>query len=272
MPLARTVAAAALTVLAGLGCMVPALAGLNRQDLSQAGFHLIPGTPLPSATVLHGQFGDMTLGAALAGKPALLVFTDYRCQSLCGVILDELADTLPKVSLALGRDYNVVSVALDSTQTQADATAFKDRHTGGSTLRDGGLFFTDDAPALRDLEASVGLIAPYDAEHKQFAHPAGLILVDAKGRAQRVMSPFALDPLDLKLTLTETGAAANTLVGHALLLCYAFDPVSGIYTLRIERVLSIAAAITILLMAGGIGLFLREERRVRRQRPRGVTS
>ena len=251
---------------------VPALAGLTRQELAKAGFHLKPGALLPMQAVLHGPTGDTSLGAVLDGKPALVTFTDYRCQSLCGIILDELAATLPNVQLALGRDYNVVSLALDSAQTQADATAFRDRHTAGSPVHDGAHFFTNDAAALRQLEASVGLVAPFDPEHQQFAHPAGLILVDANGRAQRILSPFALDPFDLKLALTETGAAPTSFVGHALLLCYGFDPLTGVYTLRIERVLAFAAAATILCLGGGVGLLLWRERRLRRRKALQTTA
>ena len=89
----------------------------------------------------------------------------------------------------------------------------------------------------------------------------GLVLVDAKGRAQRILSPFALDPFDLKLALTETGAAPLSLTGHALLLCYGWNPAAGLYTLRVERVLGIAAAATVLLMGAAIAWFLLGERR-----------
>ena len=171
-----------------------AQAGLNRHDLAEAGFHLTPGTLLPTDATMHTPTGDTTLGSLLADRPALLVFTDYRCESLCGVVLDRLADVLPAVPLNLGRDYNVIAVALDGMQTQTDAVAFRDTHTRGSTLHDRGHFLTNDAPALTRLESSVGLVAPFDAEHKQFAHPAGLVLVDADGKAQRILSPFALDP------------------------------------------------------------------------------
>ena len=244
-----------------------AQAGLAPRDLADAGFHLEAGTPLPAGALMHSPTGDAALGTILAGKPALLVFTDYRCQSLCGVVLDQLADTLPNVSLELGQDYNVIAVALDSRQTQADAATFRDIHTKGSTLHERGRFLTNDAPALASLEASVGLVAPFDAEHKQFAHPAGLVLVDAEARATRVLSPFALDPFDLKLALTETGGAPSSIIGHALLLCYGWNPVAGLYTLRIERVLMAAAALTIVLIAGTVGLFLWRERRLRRDPP-----
>jgi protein SCO1/2 len=241
----------------------PAAAALTRQALKDVGFHLVPGAPMPATAALRGLDGrDTTLGRALDGKPALLVFTDYRCESLCGIVLDQLAETLPKARLRLGTDYNVISVALDPTQTAADATRFRDQHTTGSPLRDLGLFFTDDAPALAALRDSVGLVAPFDAEHKQFAHPAGLVVIDAAGKARRVLSPFALDPLDLRLALTDGGAEPSSFVAHALLLCYGWNPVAGVYTLRIERVMAIAAALTIVLIGLGVGLLLYHERRV----------
>ena len=251
---------------------VSANARLDRRDLANAGFHLLPGTRLPVDAPLHGAGGDTTLGAALAGKPTLVVFTDYRCQSLCGVVLDELAETLPNMPLTLGSDYNVISLSLDSRQTQDDATAFRDRHTRGSSLQAGGMFFTEDQEPLRAIENSVGLVAPFDVEHRQFAHPAGLVLVDADGRAQRILSPFALNPFDLKLALTETGAAPRSLIGHALLLCYGFDAIAGVYTLRIERILASSALATILLLGGGVGWLLWRERRLRRRRAVGAAS
>ena len=255
--------AALLFTLAVL-CGAPA-AALTRLELKDAGFHLVPGVALPGSAVLHGpQARDTTLGQALAGKPALLVFTDYRCESLCGVILDQLAGTLTNVGLTLGEDYNVISIALDAAQTQADATAFRDAHTKTSALHDAGLFFTNDAAPLQALRASVGLIAPFDVAHHQFAHPAGLVLVDAHGLAQRVLSPFALDPLDLKLALTEGGAAPLSLGAHALLLCYGWNPVAGLYTLRVERVMMMAAAATILLIGLTVAGFLYRERRLAR--------
>ena len=258
-----TLAVLAATLLAA----APAAAGLERAALKDVGFHFQPGALLPKAAVLHGPHGDLTLGQALDGRPALVTFTDYRCESLCGVILDQLAGTLPRVPLTMGRDFNVISVALSGSQTQADAASFRDAHTGGSALHDAALFLTENPPALEAMKASVGLVAPFDAEHKQFAHPAGVMLVDAAGRVQRILSPFAMDPLDLKLALTESGAAPASLTSHLLLLCYGFNPAAGIYTLRIERVMAIAAAATIALIVAGVSTLLLVERRRRRAMP-----
>jgi protein SCO1 len=264
MRLRRAVTTSAKALLALAACASPALAGLTPRDLAGAGFHLQPGAALPAAAVLHTPAGETTLGSALGGRPALVTFLDYRCRSLCGVVLDELADTLPNMPLALGRDYRVIALGLDPGQAPADAAAFRDQHTRGSALHEGAVFATEDAQTLQQIEATVGLVAPYDAEHGQFAHPAGLILVDAAGRAQRVVSPFALNPFDLKLALTDSGAAPTSVVGRVLQLCYGFNAVTGLYTLRVERILAVFAALTVMFLAGLVGWLLRLERRQRR--------
>ena len=253
-----------LAVAALVGGLTLPAAALTQRVLNGAGFHLVPGSPLPADAVLRYVHGTQTLGKALAGKPALLVFTDYRCQSLCGLILNQLAQTLPHVGLALGRDYNVISVALDPAQTVTDAVTFRDQHTQGSPLHDAGRFFTDGKDALAAMRASTGLVAPFDPEHHQFAHPAGLVLVDAKGRAQRIISPFAMDPLDLKLALLEGGAAANSLSARAVLLCYGWNATTGLYTIQVERILMIGAAATAGLLALAVGGMLYRERRTGR--------
>ncbi len=254
--LGRWIAAIALAA-----CLLaPAAAALTRRDLAEAGFHLKPGTALPAGAVLHATGGDTTLGRALAGKPAFLVFTDYRCESLCGLVLDQLAAALATVPLRLGRDYEVVSVALDPAQTADDAAAFRAAHARGTDVQRQGLFFTEDARSLALLRESVGLVAPFDAEHRQYAHPAGVVLVSAQGKAERILSPFALERRDLLLALSEQGAPAS-LSTHALLLCYGWDPVSGTYTVQVEQSLAVAGGVTILALALGIALLMRRERR-----------
>ncbi len=240
--------------------LTPATAALTRRDLAEAGFHLTPGTMLPADAVLRTAAGETTLGQALAGRPALLVFTDYRCESLCGLVLDQLAAALATVPLRLGTDYVVLSVALDPAQTQDDAAAFRAAHAGGTDVQKKGLFLTEDARSLELLSSSVGLVAPFDSEHRQYAHPAGVVLVSAQGRAERVLSPFALERRDLLLALSEQGAPTS-LSTHALLLCYGWDPVSGTYTVQVEQSLAVAGGVTILALALGIALLMRRERR-----------
>lgn len=253
----------AVLTLAALGACGPACAGLDQQTIAQAGFRFQPGAQLPMSASVVGAQGPTTLGAVLDRKPALLLFVDYRCRSLCGVMLDELADVIPQVNLDLGRTYSVVTVALDDAQTREDADAFRDQHTRGSKLRTQAQFLTEGRDARMAIWRSVGLVAPFDSEHRQFAHPAALVVVDAHGQAQQLLSPFALNALDVTLALSGSGPSTSSLGTRLLHLCYGWDPLVGQYTLRIERILSVIAAGTVAVLAGGICLLLLAERQKR---------
>ena len=240
--------------------VAPAATALTRAELDTAGFHLTPGTMLPGDVVLQDAAGgNVSVGRALDGRPSLVLFVDYGCQTLCGVILDGLGAALDAVDLRPGIDYRVLVVPLDPRSTTSDLIAFRDRHTAGTRLHDSGMFFTGERQALAHLRAAVGLVVPFDAENQQFAHPAGLVLVDSAGRAQKVLPAFAVDPLDLKLGLTE-GAAAPSLGGHALLLCYGWDAASGLYTLQIRRLLGLGCLVFLALVIGPLAWHLRRER------------
>src|SRR5262245_39408175 len=69
-----------------------------------------------------------TLGAALGGRPAILIFADYTCRTLCGPILDFALAGLEKSGLKPGADYRLVVVGLDSKDTLAAARAIRPAH------------------------------------------------------------------------------------------------------------------------------------------------
>ena len=244
----------------------PASAGLDQRTIAEAGFHFEPGAKLPLSARVVDAAGQTTLGAVLQEKPALLLFVDYRCRSLCGVMLDELGDVLPQVGLKLGHAYNVVAVALDDTQTRAEADAFRDQHTAGTILKAHARFLTEGKAAREAIERSVGLVAPFDVEHRQFAHPAALIVVDPDGKARQVLSPFALNALDVTLALSGSSPSGASFGTRLLHLCYGWDPIVGRYTLRIERILALLSAGVLFLLVGGICHLLMSEKK------RGLSS
>jgi protein SCO1/2 len=66
----------------------------------------------------------------------------------------------------------------------------------------------------------------------------------------------------LRLALVEaTDGQIGTVVDQALLFCYHYDPESGTYGFAIMNLVRLAGLATVLVMAGGIFLSLRRERR-----------
>ena len=54
-----------------------------------------------------------TLGDAIGNRPAVVVFADYTCKTLCGPILAFAAGGLAKTGLVAGRDFHLVVIGID---------------------------------------------------------------------------------------------------------------------------------------------------------------
>lgn len=226
-----------------LGLHAPcAEAALTRQQIEQTGFSLDASTRLPADIALDDTHKiAWKLGALLGNRPALLLFVDYRCETLCGVLMTQLADAMETLPLAAGRDYNLLVVGLDPASTAQDATAFRDARIAGTIAAHKGIFLHADRAALESLMRAAGLTVAWDAEHRQFAHPAGVLVINHDGKPERVLDALSLTPRDLRLALSDSAEPSTLPVASRLLLtCYGWDPATGLYTLRIERLLTMA--------------------------------
>ena len=92
------------------------------------------GAALPPALRFTDDTGaERTLGEAMDGKPAVLVFADYTCGNLCGPILAFAAAGLEKTGLSPGKDFRLIAIGLDPKDSLADAREMK-RSRIGDTL------------------------------------------------------------------------------------------------------------------------------------------
>ena len=90
---------------------------------------------------------------------------------------------------------------------------------------------TGKADAIRAETVAAGYHYVYDKSVDQFAHPAVAYVVTAKGRISRVLSGLGLDANDLRLALVDAGKGrVGTFADRIRLLCYCFDPATGIYS------------------------------------------
>ena len=122
---------AILLLLAGLGA---ARADFSRAALEAIAAEPRPDTQLPLATQFEDSHGAArTLNDAIGNTPAVIVFADYTCRTLCGPILAFAAGALEKTGLAPGRDYHLVVVGIDPKDDLATASAFEESHIGKDT-------------------------------------------------------------------------------------------------------------------------------------------
>ena len=194
----------------------------------------------------------------MAGRPAVLVFADYRCTQLCSPILTVTGATLAASGLAPGRDYRLIVVGFNPRATAADARAMIGGQIGFDTPVGRATFpLMGSQSAVERLTHSVGYRFAYDAENDRFAHPAALLIVTPDGRLSRVLTR-ACDHWRRCEAGADRGAKRRrrplSLAGFGL-LCYGLGASVGRYVGPVRVALAAAGAATLLVVAAGL-LFL----------------
>jgi protein SCO1/2 len=93
-------------------------------------------------------------------------------------------------------------------------------------------------------------------------HPLGVVFITPQGLVSNYLAGVGYQPEDVRGAVRQ--AAAGEIIRTAslvTLLCYEFDATTGQYTLAIVRLLCVAAALTVLILAVGLWRALRYEGR-----------
>ncbi|WP_238190581.1 electron transporter [Methylobacterium frigidaeris] len=242
-------------------------AGLTPKDLSRVGLAPPPGAraPLDAAFTDSADGRRLTLGEALSGRPALLMPLDYACRNVCDPMLAVAGTALGATGLAPGTDYRLVTLGLNPRTDAATARAMVAEQLGQGTLLAGTVVLTGSPGPVEAVTRAVGYAYAYDRDTDSYAHPAGALVLTGDGRVARALSPLAMTARDLRLALVEAGEGRVGGLGDRLvLLCYGYDPQTGLYTPLIRRILTASGVVTVV----GIGLLvLGLHRRSRRDQP-----
>jgi len=198
-------------------------------------------------------------------RPVVLVFAYYDCPMLCTQVINGLSTALNILSLAPGKDFEIVTVSFNPRDTPATASAKKavylERYTRDGAAR-AWHFLSGDEPSIDRLTKAAGFRYVWDAETKQFAHPTGVIVLTADGRLSRYLFGIEYGPRDLRYALVEASAGGvGNAVDTLLLYCYHYDPMTGRYGFVVMRAVRIAGAATVLALASFIIVMVRKEKR-----------
>lgn len=220
----------------------------------------------------HGK--TVRLGDYFGQKPVVLTLVYYRCPMLCNQVLNGFLKTSAALPQAIGRDYEVVTVSFDDRETPALAAEKKSsylkkyRRLGAE---EGWHFLTGSKASSERLAEAVGFRYYYDPRTDQFAHASGIMVLTPEGRLSRYFYGIEYPPRDLRLGLVESAAGKiGSLADKILLLCYAYDPMTGKYGLMISWTLKGAGLAT--LGALGVFLFVNFRREMRMPRLTAATA
>ena len=223
------------------------------------------GSRIPLQQLLRDETGHaVRLSDLFGGKPLIMVLGYFHCPNLCSVVRADLFEALHASGMEAGRDYALVALSIDPSETSADAAAAKaDDLQRYSTpgAEQNWHFLTGTPDAMQAVADSVGFHDRFDWELKQFLHPVGIVFATPAGIVSSYLLGVGYQPADVRLGVTraELGSiAAATL--PILLLCYHYDPTTGHYTLAIMKLLRLAAGITVITIGGTLFFAFRRDK------------
>ena len=192
------------------------------------------------------------------GKPVILVLAYYECPMLCTLVLNGVTQSVYKLNMQLGKDFQIVTVSIDPKETAELAAAKKQSHLkmlNQPEDSDGWAFLTGSESNIHKLAESVGFKYYYVPDRDEYAHPAVVMLLSDKGKISRYLYGIDYKTNDLKLGLLEAaeGKVGSTL-DRIILYCYHYDPDAKGYVVFASNVMKLGGAVMLVALSGFLGL------------------
>jgi protein SCO1/2 len=235
--------------------------------LDRIGFDQKLDAQLPLGLTFRDEDGRaVALGSYFGKRPVILTLVYYNCPMLCTQTLNGLARGLKPLSLAVGQDFDIVTVSINPNEDPGLAAlkkrAYLERYDRDGAERGWHFLTTGDKATIDALAQAVGFRYTYNPESGLYAHAAGLVLATPKGKVSRYFYGMDFPPRDLQFGLIEASAGrVGSPIARALLFCYDYDAASGKYTVAIMRLTQVLGVATVVVLAAAVAALLWRERR-----------
>jgi len=227
---------------------------------------------------LDAQFVDDTgkpvkLGDYFGGKkPVMFSMVYFNCPMLCSEELDGMAGALEMVHLVPGKDFDIVVISIDPSETPALAAskkAYYVKRYGHPETAAGWHFLTGQRPAIDAVADAVGFgyvrVPGPDGKLSQFAHASSIELVTPQGRVAQYYLGVEYSPKDILLGLIEaSGNKIGSPVANILTYCYHYDPQTNKHSLIVARVVQMGGMVTVATLGGFMFVMFRRDIRLGR--------
>jgi protein SCO1 len=230
------------------------------------------GQLIPPDLVFRDEKGmDIRLGD-LRGKPAILTLVYYTCERVCPLMLSGLSQALPRLAVVAGKDFRMITVSFDETDTPEKARDVKRNYikaAGSAFPEEGWTFLTGNRESIERLTRAVGF--RFRKEVHGFNHPVVLIFLSPEGKITKYFPvtkyqygaeyPITFSSFDLNVALAEA-AQGKSVSGlkKALLYCFSHEPPGQ------SKFFTFIALVGIITLAAMAGFFIYLQVSTRRHR------
>jgi protein SCO1/2 len=235
--------------------------------------HLNAQLPL-DAPFVDDEGKPVTLAKYFDGKhPVLLTTVYYNCPMLCSEEMDGLTSALEMVHLVPGKDFQIVIISIDPTETPklaAEKKAFYLRRYGHPETAAGWHYLTGQAPAIDAVTKTVGFgyvrVPGPDGKLTQYAHASAIEIATPQGKLAQYYLGVEYSPKDVLLGLVDaSGNRIGSPVANILTYCYRYDPQTDKHSLMVVRVVQLGGIVTVASLGGFIFLMFRRDIQLARE-------
>ena len=229
--------------------------------------HLNAQLPLDAAFV-DEKGTPVKLGQYFDGKhPVVLTTVYYNCPMLCSEEMDGLTSALEMVHLVPGKDFQIVLISIDPSETPqlaAQKKAFYLKRYGHPETASGWHYLTGKAPAIDAVTNAIGFgyvrVPGPDGKLTQFAHASSIELATPQGKVAQYYLGVEYSPKDVLLGLIDaSGNKIGSPVANILTYCYHYDPQTNKHSLMVVRVVQLGGIVTVASLGGFIFLMFRRD-------------
>jgi len=229
--------------------------------------HLNAELPL-SAPFVDDHGRPVTLGTYFNGKlPVLLTTVYYNCPMLCSEEMDGLASALEMLHLTPGKDFQVVVISFDPTETPklaAQKKALYLKRYGRPDTADGWHYLTGPQSSIAAVTRAIGFgyvrVQGPDGKLDQYAHASAIEVATPQGRIAQYFLGVEYPPQAVMNSLV---AASQEKLGvgvpNILTYCYRYNPEIDRRSMMVVRAVQIGGIATVASLGGFLFLMFRRD-------------
>ena len=175
---------------------------------------------------------------ALVDKPTILIFNYFRCPGICPIIFSSMVGVVNEMSLEPGKDYRLIAVSFDPTDTAKMAREKKANYLNMMRRQfppDAWRFLTGSGENTKKIADSTGYKYLKQGQD-MYMHPGAIIILTSKGIISRYIYGTSYQPAEVVMAIHEAGAGeVRPTISKVLSFCYSYDPEGRRYVFSITR-------------------------------------
>jgi protein SCO1/2 len=220
------------------------------------------GDTIPLDLTFNNENNEAVTLRQLINKPTILMFVYFDCPNLCSPLMNGVAEVIGKLDLTLGKDYNVITISFNTSDTPEKAKEKKVNFVQNISKENQKywVYLTGSQENISAITAAAGY--KYKPQGLDFAHPSAIMVLSPAGKITRYLYGLTYLPFDVKMAIIEAqkGIARPT-SSKVLEYCFAYNPSSKTYTLQVTRI--VGSLMLFIVAAGIILLLLRSKRKTK---------